>query len=204
MIWSYLYSHIRVSCYAMGQEARPLLHVGPLRGSSVLCSWRQSGWFQEYLSAKSTVSALMRNIDYNFQSNRSWQIIGQWRDRGRRARMHNAAAGNIESRHHWQLLNYILPVFTINLSLLSFQMIVKGLRGLKVFLWRIEKEGEKWRGVKAAHRKLLTVACANAVPRAARAVAGLVNNGAQAGSVGTHRQWRWNMWQALRPGWFSE
>lgn len=47
--------------------------------------------------------------------------------------------------------------------------------------------------MKAAHRKLLAVACANAVPRAAQAVAGLVNNGAQAGSVGTHREWRWNM-----------
>lgn len=74
----------------------------------------------------------MRNTDYNFQSNRSWQIIGQQRDRGRRARMQNAAAGNVESRHHWQLLNYILSVFTINPS--PFQMIVKGLRGLKVFL----------------------------------------------------------------------
>lgn len=65
-------------------------------------------------SAKATGSALMRNTDYSFHSNRSWQITRQWRDRGRRARMQNAAAGNVESRHHWQLLNYILSVFTIN------------------------------------------------------------------------------------------
>lgn len=87
--------------------------MGPLRGLRTPYSRGQFEWFQQYLSAQPTGSAFMKNTDYNFQPNRSWQIIGQQgRDRRRRARMCNAAAGSIESRHRWQLLNYILPVFT--------------------------------------------------------------------------------------------
>lgn len=42
------------------------------------------------------------------------------------------------------------------------------------------------------------------MPGAAWAVAGLANNGARAGSVGTHKEWRWDVSETLRLGWFSE
>lgn len=116
---SYLHSHLQVCCCAAGLEAQPLL-CGELLRSCTLGSWGQSGWFQLCLSAKPTGSALMRNTDCNFQSNRSWQIIEQWRDRGRRAKIQNAAAGNVESRHRWQLLNYTLQFSLQTLSLLPF------------------------------------------------------------------------------------
>lgn len=78
-------------------------------------------------------SVLVMNVDYSFQPNRSWQIIGQQSvDRRRRAMMCNAAAGGIENRHHWQL-NYIFASFlykTCNFSVLDVWLKAEGLEGV--------------------------------------------------------------------------